>query len=298
MLIESIPNVSEGRRTAVVDDLAAALRGTAGLRLLDVSSDASHNRSVFTCAGEPDALERASVALVRRAVELIDLRQHHGAHPRMGAVDVLPFVPLAGATMADCVALARRVGATISDRFALPVFLYEEAASTPGRRRLEAIRRGQFEGLARKLADPHWAPDFGPAAPHPTAGALAIGARRPLVAFNVNLASDRLDVARAIAAAVRERDGGLPGVKALGLALADRGIVQVSMNLTDLERTPPRAAYDAVRREAARLGVAVRESEIVGLVPRAALAGTAPEAMQLVGFSADCILEERLARTA
>lgn len=296
-MIESIPNISEGQRPAVLAALTAVLRGVPGLRVLDISADAAHHRSVFTYAGESVALEAAALALIATAIAHIDLRTHRGVHPRMGAVDVLPFVPLEGATLEDCIAVARRVGATVATRFDLPVYLYESAASRPGRRKLEDIRRGQFEGLADRFADPEWAPDFGPARPHPTAGAIAIGARRPLVAFNINLDSQRLDVARAIAHTIRERDGGLPSVKALGLPLADRGIVQVSMNLTDYTVTPPAVVFAAVQREAARYGVAVRESELIGLIPQAALSGTSAAALQLAGFRDDQVLEVRLART-
>lgn len=296
-MIESIPNVSEGRRPDVIASLSDALRRVPRLRLLDVSADPDHHRSVFTYAGDADVLEAAALVLVERAIAAIDLREHRGVHPRMGAVDVMPFVPLGDETLDTCVELARRVGAAVAGHFHIPVYLYGAAATTPARRRLEDVRRGQFEGLAARFRDPDWVPDFGPAAPHPTAGALAIGARPPLIAFNVNLATDRLEVARRIAAAVRERDGGLPAVKALGLQLAHRGYVQVSMNLTDFMRTPPAVAFEAVRREATALGVAVGSSELIGLIPRAALRGTTPEALQLAGFREDWILEERVART-
>lgn len=297
-MIESIPNVSEGQRPDVIAELTSALHRVPRLRLLDVSTDPAHHRSVFTYAGDANCLEAASLNLVEAAVATVSLQTHRGVHPRMGAVDVMPFVPLGDETLAACVSLAQRVGAAIARRFHIPVFLYEAAATAPRRRKLEDVRRGQFEGLAARLRDPDWAPDYGPSVPHPTAGAIAVGARHPLIAFNVNLATDRVDVARRIAAAVRERDGGLPAVKALGLALADRGYVQVSMNLTDFTRTPPAAAFDAVCREAARWGVEVRNSELVGLIPRAALDGTTPAALRLTGFRADQILEERLARTA
>lgn len=297
-MIECIPNVSEGRRPEVVDALFRALTAPAGVRPLNRTSDASHNRSVFTVAGPGDALAAGALSLLAEAIARIDLRTHRGVHPRLGAVDVMPFVPLGDSTMAECVALARQVGADAAKRFHLPVFLYEEAASTPARRRLEDIRRGEFEGLPAKLADPAWAPDFGPTAAHPSAGALVVGARRVLIAFNVNLATARLDLARRIASRVRERDGGLPAVKALGLALPDRGIVQISMNLTDYTRTPPAAAFSAVLREAQALGVEVLESELIGLLPQAALAGTSAQALRLAGFTDDQILEVRLARTS
>jgi len=294
MVVESIPNVSEGRRAEVIARLSQALTAASGARLLDASSDASHNRSVFTLAGTPEALAQAVEGLAAQAVADIDLRVHRGEHPRMGAVDVIPFVPLEGATMDDCVALARQVGQCLAERFALPVYLYESAATRPHCRNLADIRRGGFEGLPTKMADPEWAPDFGPARPHPTAGATAVGARMPLIAFNVNLATDRLDVAKRIAVAVREKDGGLPSVKAMGVRLADRGIVQVSMNLTNYQVTAVHQAFDAVRREAANDGIEVVESEIVGLVPAAALRPGDEHVLRLAAFNPEQILERRL----
>jgi glutamate formiminotransferase len=293
-LIESVPNVSEGRRRDVIESMARAIRAVNGVRLLDSSSDPSHNRSVFTLVGDRSSIEAAIMALFDRAVADLDLRTHRGEHPRIGVVDVVPFVPLEAATMADCVALARKVGAAVADRFRVPVYLYEEAAADPARRLLEDIRRGGFEGLAARMASPGWAPDFGPSAPHPSAGASAVGARMPLVAYNVNLDTDRLDVAKAIAAAIRESGGGLRFVKALGLRLDARGIVQVSMNLTNYEATPIHRVFDAVKREASRHGVHVLESEIVGLVPSAALSAAAAHDLQLVGFTPDKVLENRL----
>ena len=293
-LIECIPNVSEGRRADVIDRLAGAIGGVAGVRLLDRSSDASHNRSVFTFAGDAAGVERAVLALVERAVAEIDLRTHRGEHPRLGAVDVVPFVPIEGVTMAECVALAQRVGAAIAERFAVPVYLYEEASTNPARKNLEDIRRGEFEGLAAKMASPEWAPDFGPAAPHPTAGAIVVGARMALIAFNINLATDRLDVAKKIAAAIRFSSGGFRYVKAMGVTLADRGIVQVSINLTNYEKTPVLRVFEAVKHEAERYGVNVLESEIVGLVPSAALVDVALSVLQLSQFTRDQILETRM----
>ena len=292
-VIECVPNISEGRRPEVLDACAAAVTGS-GARLLDVKPDATHNRTVLTFAGEGASVRAAVLALFDAAIGAIDLRQHSGEHPRLGAVDVVPFVPIEGVTMADCVALAADVGAEVAKRHDLPVFLYEEAARMPTRRHLEDIRRGEFEGLAAKLRQPEWAPDFGPAAPHPSAGATVIGARMPLIAYNINLATDRLDVARRIAAAVRHSSGGLRYVKAMGIALADRGIVQVSMTLTNFEKTPIFRVYELVKREAARDGVAVLESEIVGLVPSAALTASAAWYLQLDGFSGAQILEHRL----
>jgi glutamate formiminotransferase len=294
-IIESIPNVSEGRRADVIERMADAIRRTPGVRLLDQSSDPSHNRSVFTLAGDAAALETATLALFAVATETIDLRQQRGEHPRVGAVDVVPFVPIDGATMADCVALAKRVGAAVAARFDLPVFLYEEAASDPRRRNLEDIRRGEFEGLAAKLSSPGWAPDFGPAAPHPSAGASVIGARMPLIAYNINLATDRLDVAKKIAAAIRHSSGGLRFVKAMGVKLDDRNLAQVSMNLTNYEKTPVFRVFEMVKREAERYGVTILESEIVGLVPAAALMRSAEYYLQLDRFSDAQVLEKRLA---
>jgi glutamate formiminotransferase / 5-formyltetrahydrofolate cyclo-ligase len=293
-VIECVPNISEGRRTAVVEMLAGEARAVAGVHLLEYSADPSHNRSVFTMAGGADALKTAILAMAGSAVRTIDLRAHRGVHPRMGAVDVVPFIPLGDTTMGECVTLARDVGHAISQRLQVPVYLYEEAASRETRRRLEDIRRGGFEGLAEKMKDPDWAPDFGPSGPHPTAGATAVGARRALIAFNVNLATNQLAVARRIAAAVRERNGGLPAVKALGLALPERGIVQVSMNLTDFSQTPIETVFERVVAEAAKAGVDVLESEIVGLIPEAALKGTTPARLRLRDFADDRTLERRL----
>ena len=293
-LVECVPNVSEGRRADVVSAIVDAVRGVAGARLLDYSSDPSHNRSVLTIVGEGPALRAAILALFDAAMTRIDLRQHSGEHPRMGVVDVVPFIPVADVTMAECVALARETASDVATRFGVPVFLYEEAASTPARRNLEDIRRGEFEGLAAKLALPEWAPDYGAPAPHPTAGATVIGARIPLIAYNINLATDRLDVAKKIATAVRHSSGGFRFVKAMGLALEDRGVVQVSMNLTNYEKTPIFRVFETVKREAARYGVAVLESEIVGLVPAAALLSSAEYFLQIGGFKPDQVLETRL----
>jgi glutamate formiminotransferase / 5-formyltetrahydrofolate cyclo-ligase len=293
-VIESIPNVSEGRRPEVIARIADAIRTTPGVRLLDHSSDASHNRSVFTLAGDAAGVKGATLALIEQAIAAIDLRAHRGEHPRLGAVDVVPFVPIEGITMAECVALAKDIGAAVADRFGLPVFLYEEASSNPARRNLEDIRRGEFEGLAARMRNPEWAPDFGPAAPHPSAGAVVIGARMPLIAYNINLNTNRLDVAKKIAAAIRHSSGGLRHVKAAGFTLEDRGIVQVSMNLTNYEKTPIFRVFDLVKREAARYGVSILESEIIGLVPAAALVSAAEYYLQLERFGPEQVLENKL----
>lgn len=292
-VIECVPNISEGRRAEVLEACANAIQ-EGGARLLDVKPDASHNRTVFTFAGDAAQVRASVLALFGAALPLIDLRQHSGEHPRMGAVDVVPFIPIEGATMSDCVALAADVAAEVARRHGLPIFLYEEAARTPARRNLEDIRRGEFEGLAAKLRQPEWTPDFGPAVPHVSAGASVIGARMPLIAYNINLATNRLEVARRIAAAVRHSSGGLRFVKAMGIALADRGIVQVSMNLTNFEKTPIFRVFELVKREAARDGVAILESEIIGLVPSAALTASAAWYLQLDGLGGDQILENRL----
>jgi glutamate formiminotransferase / 5-formyltetrahydrofolate cyclo-ligase len=296
-IIESIPNISEGRRPDVIGRVADRVRATPGVRLLDHSSDASHNRSVFTLAGDAAALKEATLALFAEATEAIDLREHRGEHPRVGAVDVVPFVPIEGVTMADCVQLAKEVGAAVAERFGVPVYLYEEAATRSDRKNLEDIRRGEFEGLAEKMASPAWAPDFGPSAPHPTAGASVVGARMPLIAYNINLNTDRLDVAKKIAAAIRHSSGGLRYVKAMGVKVDDRNLAQVSMNLTNYEQTPMFRVFELVKREAERYGVSILESEIVGLVPSAALVDAAVYYLQLERFSGDQVLEKRLTQT-
>ncbi len=293
-IIESIPNVSEGRRPDVIERLADSLRRTPGVRLLDYSSDSSHNRSVFTLAGDAAGLKTATLALFEQALEAIDLRTHEGEHPRVGAVDVVPFVPIEGVTMADCIALAKEVGAAVADRFGVPVYLYEEASSNPLRKNLEDIRRGEFEGLTVKMASAGWAPDFGPSEPHPSAGASVIGARMPLIAYNINLNTDRLDIAKKIAAAVRQSSGGLRFVKAMGVKVEDRNLAQVSINLTNFEKTPIFRVFEMVRREAERYGVSILESEIVGLVPSAALIATAGYYLQLERFGESQILENKL----
>lgn len=297
-LIACIPNVSEGRRTAVVEGLAATVRQTPGVRLLDYSFDPSHNRSVFTFVGAREAVKAAVLALVAGAVAAIDLRDHRGEHPRMGAVDVVPFVPIEGVTMAECVALAREVGAAVAQRFGIPVFLYEEASRHPARRNLADIRRGGFEGLANKMTRPEWTPDFGASTPHETAGACAVGARMPLIAYNINLNTDRLEVARTIARTIRESGGGLPHVKAIGVRLEGRPVVQVSTNLTNYRKTPIHEVFDLVVREAERHGVTVVGSEIIGLVPSAALLDAAAHYLRLEAPAARQILEDRLKEPA
>ena len=292
-MIECIPNVSEGRDRAAIDGIVDAI-APSGCRVLDLHVDPDHHRSVVTFVGEEDELFEGVLTLTREAMARIDLRAQRGVHPRMGAVDVIPFVPLGDVAMADCVRVARRVGRAIGEGLEIPVFLYAAAASSEARRNLETIRKGQFEGLGKKLDQAEWAPDFGPRSPHPTAGVAAVGARGFLVAFNIVLGTGDLTIARGIAATIREANGGMRGVKALGLALASRELVQVSMNLTDIGATNLLAAYDRVEREAASRGVSVVESEIVGLVPRAAVGGATTASLRLDRDLEGVILENRL----
>jgi glutamate formiminotransferase len=292
-IVECVPNFSEGCRRKVIDEIVGALASVEGVRVLDVQSDADHNRSVVTMVGEPEAVEEAAFRGIERAARLIDMDQHQGEHPRMGTTDVVPFVPIAGVTMADCVEMARRLGERVGRELAVPVYLYEEAASRPERRNLADVRRGEYEGLKVEIeSDPYRAPDFGPARVG-KAGATAIGARPPLVAFNVYLNTDDVAIAKAIARAVRHSSGGLRYVKALGLLVEGRA--QVSMNLTDHRQTPIHRVVEMIRREAARYGVTIASSEVVGLIPNEALVDAARFYLQLDGFSSDQILENRLA---
>lgn len=290
-LVECVPNVSEGRRARVIEGIANAARGTPRVRLLDVHSDADHNRSVLTLAGPADAIGEAAFRIAKAAVETIDMREHKGVHPRIGALDVLPFVPLADTSMQTCVELGHQVGRRIAESLGVPVYFYGEAALRPERRLLVEIRRGQYEELATAIAtDPARAPDVGPASLGP-AGATAVGARPILVAFNLHLRTRELAVARAIARAVRASGGGLPGVQALGLPTSDPELVQVSMNLTDLEATPLHVAVARVRAEAERLGVAVAHGELVGLMPARAALDVAADSLALPSISRRQILE-------
>jgi glutamate formiminotransferase len=291
-LIECVPNISEGRRDDVIAALAAAI-DLPGVQLLDRSSDPSHNRTVYTFAGEPAPLQAAVLRLFTEAVAVIDLRQHDGVHPRIGAVDVVPFVPLRGATMDQCIALAKSTASLVAARLDVPLFLYEEAAASDDRRNLADVRRGGIGGLARRMQQPAWRPDYGPDRPHPTAGATAIGARPILIAYNVNLASNRLGVAKRIASIIRASGGGFSHVKAMGVQL-DHGIVQVSMNLTNYRETSMTTVFDAIAREAAVDGVRVLESEIVGLVPAEALPQDPARRLKLREADVDRVLEKRL----
>ena len=297
-LVECIPNVSEGRRTAVIDGLGAPLDARPDCALLHVHPDVDHNRTVYTAVGEPEALLAALEEFYARAVKLIDLRTHRGAHPRLGAVDVCPFVPLPehGSTMADCIALSHRLGERLAERFELPVYLYADAAVHDQRRDLTNIRHGQFEGLDEKLTHADWKPDYGPDHAHVSAGATVVGARGPLVAYNVVLDTDELEVARAVAAEVRTSSGGLPAVRAMGVSLSSRKLVQVSMNLVDPSTTPLHVAVDEVRRRAAARGVDVLETELVGLAPLDVVVAAASTYLQLAEFDAHRVLEEAISR--
>lgn len=295
-IVECIPNFSEGRNPATVQALIAAIESVPGVRLLDRTSDPDHHRCVLTFAGSPDAVLEAAFQAIRLATKLIDLRSHTGVHPRIGATDVVPFVPIQDSTMADCIQLARRLGERVGAELLIPVFLYEQAARHPDRTRLEAIRQGGLSGLcARMSAGRNWRPDFGPDQLHETAGAIVIGARHSLIAFNVNLNTPDLTIAKTIARTIRQSSGGLPCLKAIGVPLASRGIVQVSMNLTDYHVTSMAAAFRAVQAEAAKAGTELLESELIGLVPQAALDQAASSLLQIGNFDSTQILETRLA---
>ncbi len=291
-LVECVPNFSEARRPEVIDQIAAAITAVEGVYLLDRSSDLDHNRTVLTFVGPPPAVEEAAFRAIRKAAELIDLNQHTGEHPRIGATDVVPFVPLSGVSMDECVAMARRLGERVGRELEIPVYLYELAATRPERQNLENIRRGQYEALKVEMGvNPQRDPDYGPKKVGP-AGATVIGARHPLIAFNVYLTSDDVSIARKIAKAIRQSSGGLRYVKALGLLVEGRA--QVSMNLTNYRETPIGRVVEMIRREAARYGVAIHHSEVVGLIPQEALMEAAAWYMQLDSFHADQILENRL----
>ncbi len=299
-LIECVPNFSEGRRPEVLDEIVRAIGQIDGVTLLDHSRDETHNRSVVTFAGAAEPVVRAATAAVGRALELIDMEQHRGAHPRIGSVDVMPFVPLGQTRIEECVDLARRFGEQVAQRFELPVYLYGEAALRPERRRLADVRRGQFEGLRDRIGtDPDRAPDFGPTRLHPRGGAIAVGARKPLIAFNVNLATDDLALAKRIAHVIRESSGGLPGVQAMGVLLDNPGqprMAQVSMNLVDWQRTGIPRVVREIQRMARENGTDIDHCELIGLAPTAALLEVASETLGLRGFSVDQALELRLSR--
>jgi glutamate formiminotransferase len=294
-IVECIPNFSEGRRLEVVDQIVASIKSVPGTVLLDRESDADHNRSVVTFVADLNNAVEAAVRAAGRAADLIDLNNHKGEHPRMGATDVIPFVPISGVTMEDCVKLARDCGERLWKDLGIPVYLYEKAATRPDRENLAAVRKGQFEGIRDEIqTNADRRPDFGGPRVHPTAGITAVGARPPLIAYNVNLGTSNIEIANKIARAVRHQTGGLRYVKALGFELKDRGIVQVSMNMVNFNGTPLFRAFELIKREAERFGVPVLGSEIVGLVPQEALNQVADFYLRLEGFNENQILEHRL----
>lgn len=294
-IIECVANCSEGRNSETIHSLARSITTVQGVSLLDQHHDADHHRTVFTFAGSPDNVGQAAFDLVQTSTRLIDLRQHKGQHPRIGATDVLPFIPLGGATMSQCVDLAKSVGRRIGEELEIPVFLYEEACAHVHRNPLEIIRRGGLPGLAQRMeSDPSWSPDFGPGILHATAGAIAVGARHPLIAYNIVLNTNNLGIAQAIAKAVRTSGGGLPALKALGMELETKGLVQVSMNLTNYHQTSIQVAFERVQAEAEQRGVSVAGSELVGLVPREALTPGAAQYLKGDSRNSDPTLESRL----
>ncbi|MBQ3184532.1 MAG: glutamate formimidoyltransferase [Firmicutes bacterium] len=283
-IIESIPNISEGRNQEIIEACVDQIRNTPGCTLLNYSSDPSHNRTVITYMGSPEGCEEASVKLAKKAVELIDLTKHEGEHPRMGCVDVMPVVPIKEATMEECVELSQRVGKRIAEEADLPVFLYENSATAAHRQNLAKVRKGQFEGMAEKVQDPDWIPDFGGQRIHPTGGAVCVGARPPLIAYNINLGTDNLEIATKIGKIIRESSGGLKCVKAMGVMLEERNIAQVSINMTDFTVTPLHRVTELVRNEAARYGVPVIGTELIGLAPMQALFDAAEYYLQIEDF--------------
>jgi glutamate formiminotransferase len=298
-VIECVPNFSEGRDLATVDALVDAMSGVAGARVIDRTSDADHNRSVITLAGKPEAVAEAAIRGAGKAVELIDMTRQTGVHPRIGATDVIPFVPLDGISIEECVALSRHVGQELWDRYRIPVYFYEAAATRPERVNLEKVRKGQFEGLREDaLRDPDRSPDIGEPRLHPTAGATAVGVRKVLVAYNIYLNTSDVSVAKEIARAIRSSSGGLPHVKAIGVEMKTRGLTQVSINLTDFEETPLHRVFETVKHEAELRGCAVIGSEIIGLIPRKAIELSAEYDLQLENFSPARVLENRLAAVA
>ena len=286
-IVECIPNISEGRNMEVVEAVVNEVRSTPGVTLLDVSSDPNHNRTVITFLGSPEGVADAAVKLAKKAAELIDLTKHVGEHPRMGAVDVCPFVPVKEITTEECVELSKQVGKRIWEEAGMPVFLYEDSASAPHRVNLAAIRKGQFEGMAEKVQQPEWEPDFGGRTIHPTAGTVAVGCRMPLVAYNINLNTSDIKIASTIAKTIRQANGGLACVKALGVMLEDRNIAQVSINMTNLHKTPLYRVVELVKAEAKRWGVTVVGTEVVGLTPMHALIDAAEYYLQIENFDGE-----------
>lgn len=293
-IIECVPNFSEGRDLEKIEKILDPFRKKEGVKLLDHQNDKDHNRLVVTVIGEPDNLIQALIEAIGAAIECIDMRKHEGQHPRMGAVDVVPFVPVKAISMTETVDISRKVAEEISQKYNLPIFLYEESAVRTERRNLAEIRKGQFEGMTYKIKQPEWKPDFGPDKIHPTAGVTAVGARMPLIAFNVNLDTDRLKIAKDIAKKVRYISGGLPYCKGIGVELKERGIVQVSMNMTNFTKTGLYQSFELIKLEAKRYNVDVIGSEIVGLLPMAALIDTAVYYLGVEDFSMEQVLETRM----
>lgn len=293
-LVECVPNFSEGRRPEVVEQIVAAIRQVDGVRVLDSSSDASHNRAVVTFLGEPGPVKRAAFLAAEKAAQLIDMEQHRGAHPRIGATDVIPFIPIGETTMEECVSLARELGGELGSQLGIPVYLYEAAATRPERKNLPTVRQGEYEGLKEAIKLPERKPDFGPDRLHPTAGATAVGARPPLVAYNINLGTPDVAIAKAIAKSIRGSSGGYPSIKALGVMLEDRGVAQVTINVCNYREVPLARVFETVKSEAARYGINVIGSEVVGLLPMEALLDAASFYLRLEGFSQDQVLEKRL----
>ncbi len=293
-ILECVPNFSEGRDGSKVDRIVGEVRRVAGVKLLDYFSDPDHNRTVVTFLGEPEAVKEAALKSALKALELIDMRSHSGAHPRIGAVDVVPFVPVRGAELSEAASLAREMGRELGEAGKLPVYFYGEAASDPRRKKLADIRRGEYEGLREKLADPAWEPDAGGKAFNPRSGAAVVGARPPLLAFNVNLRPARLEEAKRIARKIRESSGGIPSVQALGLELKDKDRVQVSMNLTDFRRASIPEVVEFIRRETAATGLEITECEVVGLIPLEAVVDVAREYLKAPDFDPRQIIETHL----
>jgi len=293
-LVECVPNFSEGRREKVIKAIIDAGR-TDKVKILDIESDSDHNRMLTTIVGKPEAVFQSVWGMIKKATELINMEKHQGEHPRIGATDVVPFIPVANVTMEECVALARRLGERVTQELQIPVYLYEVAATRPDRANLANVRKGEYEGLKKEIVtNPDRKPDFGPAIMHPTAGAMVIGARKFLIAYNVNLDTKNAKIAKDIAKLVREKDGGFPAVKALGFEIKDKGYVQVSMNLCDFEKTNTDVVFRKIKEEAEKRGIKVLGSEIYGMVPKAALEGINLEELQLIDFKKEQILEERL----
>jgi len=293
-IIECVPNFSEGRDQEKIAQLVKEVVSTEGVKLLDYSSDKDHNRTVITFCGDAKGVKEAAFKLIKKASEIIDMRYHKGEHPRIGATDVVPFIPVKNATMEECIQIAREVGERVGRELNIPVYLYEEAATTLERKNLENIRRGEYEGFFEKIKQPEWKPDFGPQEMNPKSGATVIGARNFLIAYNVNLATDNIDIANKIAKAIRFSSGGYRYVKAMGVKLKERGIVQVSMNLTDFNKTPIYRVFETIKAEALRYGVNVIGSEIIGLVPAKALFDVADYYLRIENFSENMVLENRI----